>query len=348
MVATVDLTGGLAPDLDMFFAEPPSFDWVREGASFWVYEENGAFGIPRIGVEGEAWARGACRYKANLVFADGRVLSDAGQGELRSPIDARGRPSVLSAGPLTFQCLEPYKRWRVAYDGEAIDTTTARQIRGDVDAGRRTALRYEIELANVAPPFIQDVSPANFVKMGKGERRDAVSVGLGVRFEQMVRGEGEMALDGERRTFKVSGMRVKRRSVRTDGLFLRGHCWQSAVFPDGRAFGYLIYPRHVEGFDPWNHAFVYQDGRMHLGRAVKVPWLMQAVAEGEDVGLEIETELGITRIEGRTTHNTFHLSFADLFGMNLHQGGARYAWGDQTSYGMIERSTPKLGEKLST
>ena len=346
MGGSIDLSGGLAPDMDLFLAEPPGFDWIREGTSFWLYEDAGAFGIPRIGVEGEAWARGGCRYKANLAFADGRVLSDTGTADMRSPLDESGRPTRLGAGPLTFQCLEPYRRWFARFEGDVVDTTVAAQIAGKVDEARRIPLRCEIELASVVPPFVQDVSPANFAKMGKGERRDAVSVGLGLRFEQMVRGEGEMTVDGERRSFRVSGMRVKRRSVRTDGLFLRGHCWQSAVFPDGRAFGYLVYPRHDDGFDPWNHAFIYQDGRIYAGRAVKAPWLTQALVEGDDVGLEIETELGVSRIEGRSALNTFHLDFSDLFGMNLHQGGARYVWDGQASYGMIERSTPKLGATL--
>jgi hypothetical protein len=343
----VDLTGGLLPGMDMFLAEPPEFEWIREGTSFWLYDDAGAFGIPRIGVEGEGWARGGCRYKANLAFADGRVLSAAGVGDMRSPLDERGRPSRLGAGPLTFECLEPYKRWLVRFEGEAVDTSVQAQIAGRTDEGPRIPLRYEIELTNVVPPFIQDVSPASFAQMPRGARRDALAVGLGTRFEQMVRGQGEMSVDGERRSFEVSGMRVKRRNVRTDGLFLRGHAWQSAVFPDGRAFGYLVYPRHDDGADPWNHAFVYQDGRMHLGRAVKAAWMMQALPDGDDVGFEIETELGVTRIEGRTALNTFHLSFSDLFNMNLHQGGARYVWDGQAAYGMIERSTPRLGKPLS-
>jgi hypothetical protein len=138
-------------------------------------------------------------------------------------------------------------------------------------------------------------------------------------------------------------MRVKRKSVRTDGLFLRGHCWQSVLFPDGRAVGYLAYPPHADGFEAWNDGFVWQDGRMYPAKAVKIPWFDRAVAADDDVSFELESELGITRVEGRTTLSTFRLSNPDIWGLNLQQTGVRYAWDGQTAFGMLERSMPTLG-----
>lgn len=341
-MSAADFSGGLEPEQDLFFAEPPSFEWLREGTSFWLFEDGGAFGVPRNGLEAEPHSWESRRYQANLAFADGRVLLDSGVGAMRSPLDSDGQPTILGAGPLTFQCLEPFRRWRVAFDGTCVDSTTAAQIARTVDESRRVPVRYEFELTMAAPAFLQDVSPTRFQTMGKGVRRDALSVGLGMRFEQLFRGEGELVVDGERRAARVSGMRVKRKSVRTDGLFLRGHCWQSAVFPDGRAFGYLAYPPHSDGFKAWNDGFLWQDGRMYPAKAVKIPWLDRA-AEGDDVGFELESELGITRIEGRTTLSTFRLSNPDIWGLNLQQTGVRYAWDGQTAFGMLERSMPTLG-----
>jgi hypothetical protein len=134
-------------------------------------------------------------------------------------------------------------------------------------------------------------------------------------------------------------MRVKRRSVRTDGLFLRGHCWQTAVFPDGRAFGYLAYPPHDDGHAAWNDGFIYQDGRMYAAKAIDPPWLRRIVARDDDVSVELESELGITRIEGKTALSTFRVANRDIWGLNLQQTGVRYQWDGQTAYGMLERST---------
>ena len=334
------MTGGLKPEDDYVLPEPPECEWVREGASFWIFEENGEFGFPRMGVEAEPHTWINRRYAANMAFADGRVLNGSGVGAMTAPIDAQGRPSILSGGPLTFQCLEPFRKWRVAFNGEVVDTNVSQQIANTVDRSRTIPLKYEIQLEMAAPAFVQDNSPAKFFKLGKGEQRDGLSVGLGWRLEQVFRGQGEVTIDGKRRDFKAVGMRVKRRSIRTDGLFLRGHCWQSAVFPDGRAFGYLAYPPHDDGHEPWHDGFIYQDGKMHRAKAIEAPWLRGIVGSGADVSVTLRSELGDTRIEGSTTLSTFRIANRDIWGLNLNQSGVRYTWDGQSALGMIERSAP--------
>ncbi len=337
------LSGGLPTDADLMLPEAPPapFDWVREGTSYWLFEENGEFGIPRNGVEAEPHSWEQRRYQANFAFADGRLLLDMGLGAMPSVFDEAGRPAVLGGGPITYRCIEPWQRWLVTYDGMAIDTTIGEQIAGTVDESKRVPLRYEVELTMTVPANVQDISPEKFTKWGKGKRRDACSIGLGWRFEQMLRGEGELEVDGAKRSFRCVGSRIKRRSVRTDGLFLRGHAWQAVVFPDGSAAGYEARPVHDEGYEPWNEGFVYKDGVMHAARAVKVPWLAEPHAKDEDVSFELESDLGVTRIEGRSTLTTLRLARGDLWGLDLHQGGARYSWDGQSACGMIERSTAR-------
>jgi prepilin-type processing-associated H-X9-DG protein len=337
-----EMTGGLPLDADLMLPMPPEppFDWVREGTSLWLFEENGEFGIPRIGVEAEPHSWHQRRFAANFAFADGRVLQDMGVGLMPPVLDEQGRPAVLGGGPITLRCIEPFRRWHVKFDGEVVDTTVADQIASSVDRSRRTPLRYEVELTMAVPANVQDNSPQNFFTWGKGKQRDAVSVGLGWRFEQMLRGEGELEVDGTRRGFRASGSRVKRRSVRTEGLMLRGHCWQAAVFPDGRAFGFEARPVHDDGFEPWNEGFVFVDGRMHRARAINPRWLGDIVPRGEDVSVELHSDLGVTRIRGTTELSTFRIAGNEMWGLNLHQGGVRYLWDGQEAYGMIERSMP--------
>ncbi len=340
-MAQTDMSGGLPPDADLMMEAPPAppFDWVREGTSFWLFEENGAFGIPRNGVEAEPHTWDNRRYQANFALADGRILHSVGSGAMPSVFDAQGRPAILGGGPLTYRCIEPFRRWLVTFDGMAVDTHVHDQIACTVDRNRQVPLRYEFELEMVVPPNIQDISPARFATWGKGRQRDAISVGLGSRFEQMLRGEGEVTLDGQTLTARVNGSRIKRRSIRTDGLMLRGHCWQAVVFPDGRAAGYEARPVHDDGSEPWNEGFVYQDGTMYPAKATRIPWLTDIVSSGEDVSFELESELGVTRIAGRTTLATFQLSKAHLHGLRLSQSGARYSWGGIPALGMIERSS---------
>jgi hypothetical protein len=186
-MSTRDLSGGLAPDEDLFLAGPHSFPWVREGTSYWLYEENGEFAIPRVGVDAEPKSWENRRFQANFAFPGGRVLAGGGAGPGHPTVGSDGVPSILGAGPMSFRCIEPFKKWRVSFDGEVVDTTAAQQIAREVDASRRIPLRYEIELEPVVPAFLQDVNPADFTTWGKGEQRDALSVGLGMRFEQLAR-----------------------------------------------------------------------------------------------------------------------------------------------------------------
>ncbi len=339
MSDTTTWTGGLATEDDYFLAEAPEFSWLREGASFWIFDDEGRFAIPRFGVEAEPHSWENRRYQSNFTLPGGRVLFDDGAAPMHPVMDDCGNPAILGAGPITMRCVEPWRRWLVGYDGDVFDTDLKSQIGGTARNAARIPLRYQIELEMAVPAYLQDCSPEAFVKRGTGEKRDSLSVGLGWRIEQLFRGKGWYELEGRREVFTCSGMRVKRRSVRTDGLFLRGHCWQTAVFPDGRAFGYLAYPPHDDGHAPWNYGFVYQDGKMHHGKAAVMPWLKVADENSQDVSLEIETELGTTRIAGETMLSTMRVARTDLFGLSLQQTGARYSWDGQTAYGMLERSS---------
>jgi hypothetical protein len=338
------MRGKLPLEADFMLAAPPPapFDWVREGTSFWLFEESGLFGIPRNGVEAEPWSWNDRRFQANFASSDGRLLVTSGKGPMLPIFDSQQRPAILGGGPLTYQCLAPFERWLVRFDGLVTDTHISKQITQTVDHARQVRLRYEFELDMVTPPNEQDISPATFFTWGKGKQRDAASVGLGWRFEQLLRGTGYVEIDGQRQEARVVGSRVKRRSVRTDGLFLRGHCWQAVVFPDGRAVGFEARPVHDDGSEPWNEGFIYQDGKMFPARATRIPWLTRVMERGDDVSFELESELGTTRIEGSTELTTVHVSKDHLRGLALSQSGARYHWDGMTAYGMVERSSTGL------
>ena len=336
---SVDWTGGLEPEIDgQMFSERPSDPEMRESASIWLYEESGAFAIPRVGIEGVSAVWENHRYDANFAFDDGRALLESvTDAKSHSPFDADGKPTILGSGGLAFHCLEPFRRWRVVYEGNPIDTTTADIIAQTVDPDKRTSLRYEVELTNVAPGWVHDNRPEKLAAMSEDERVAAGLMGFGWRVEHTFRAEGEVTVDGQSRAFKAVGNRIRRQSVRPLGAF-RGHCWQAAVFPDGRAFGLCTYPPLENGY-VFNDAYIYQDGRMYKAKATKVPWLERLMVRGDDVSLELESELGTTRISGSSDLNTFRLGIAEMPGFTLQQGGAKYSWDGQTAYGMLERSS---------
>lgn len=333
-----DFTGGLAPEKDLVFPSQPTDPEMRESTSVWLYEENGAFGFPRMGIEAEASSWDNRRLQAAFTFPDGRALNGAALGAAPSAIDEHGKPTIIGAGPLRFRCIEPFRRWTMTFDGTALDGTVDEQIKGTYGKRGSKAIKLHVDMTMVTPAWVQEYKIDD--SMSQVERDNAAAMGLGYRFEHHLRAVGTYEIDGRSYQFKGVGTRIHRQSVRRlDGFY--GHCWLSAVFPDGSAFGSLAYPPREgsNGELSYNDAVIYKDGRLHKAHIVKAPFLRRIIPSGNELVLELESELGRTVIEGTTALNTFRIGNPDVGGLNLHQGGALFRWGDQKAYGMVERST---------
>ena len=333
--------GGLAPHYDYMLPGKPEDPAMRESASIWLFEENGEFALPRVGIEaiGANWENH--RVDMNAAFPGGRALVETGgMHASHSPIAEDGAPRILGSGPLRFEVIEPYRRWRINYDGQPVETTTDAMTQGTIDRSHTTPMKWDVEIEMITPCWVQDNTPERLVGLTEREMDDARSMGLGYRMEHQFRGEGTLTLDGKTRHFKAVGNRIHRQSVRPlDGF--RGHVWQTAVFPDGRAFGYIAYPPAEDG-STYNEGYVFMDGKMHAAAATTIPWLTAAslTTEGQDNSLEIAWEHGSARISGKGMLNTFKVMHdGEMAGFALNQGSTRYIWDGQEAIGMIERST---------
>jgi hypothetical protein len=332
------LCGGLAPEKDLVFPAQPAHAEMRESVSIWMFEESGAFAFPRMGIEAEAASWDNRLLQAGFAFADGRVLNGAGRGAAPSAIGADGRPTIIGAGALTFRCLEPFQRWTVSFDGPVRDGHVSEQIDGSYKGKQpTTAVRLEAEMSMATPAWVQEVS-SDVAKMSAVEAANAAAMGMGYRFEHHFRAQGWFEVDGVKRTFKGQGTRIHRQSIRRLEGFT-GHCWLSALFPDGRAFGCLAYPPGADGKLTYNDAVIFQGGRLIPARIVSAPFLRRIVSHGDDVSVVLESGLGLTRITGVTALSTFRIGNPDIGGLNLQQGGARFTWDGQSAFGMVERST---------
>ncbi len=165
----------------------------------------------------------------------------------------------------------------------------------------------------------------------------------GPRYEQLFRATGSVRVGGQRHDFTGTGLRIRRQGVRKlEGFW--GHCWQSALFPSGRGFGYIAYPPRPDGTASYNEGYLFTgDGPLIPARVVHAPWLGRIQATGEDVAVVLESEqVGRVRIEGETVVSTFDLTLRQEMPNfpGLYQGGARYSWDGEETYGMIERSSP--------
>lgn len=334
----IDLSGGLPVEREYVFAERPGPE-VRDACNIWLEEETGAFAM-RIGVEALAEEWDAHEIWLDIAFPDGRVLSARERGPTHPAIGPEGKPTILGAGPLELRCVEPFKLWTATLQPHAVTELSAAQLIADSypDTPPVRTVSFAIAIAPAVPPLVSGTLTAESQAAMSGEQGSFISP----RYEQLCRATGHLTIDGERQDFSGQALRIKRQGVRRfEGFW--GHCWQSAIFPSGRAFGVNVFPPRADGKPSFNEGFVFEgDGALIPARAVESPWLRRLATHGDDVALVLETADGRRfPIEGTTFINTRsrgHSVLPPSFPL-VQQAHARYRWDGEEATGMIERST---------
>jgi len=343
----IDLSGGLPVEREYFFAEKPGPE-VRDAANIWFEEENGDFAI-RVAVEAvaEEWDRHMIWL--DVAFADGRVIHSRDYFPSHPVIGPEGKPTILGAGPIRFRCIEPFKLWNVHVGPFEVRELTAEQLIAEdfpADPPMRR-LEFDLDFAPAVPPMISGTLTAASREMMSGQQGSFISP----RYEQLCRASGWLEVDGERRDFKGQVLRIKRQGVRKfEGFW--GHCWQSALFPSGKAFGCNTFPPRDDGQPNFNEGFVFDgDGELRPAKAVQSPWMKEFLVRGEPVPLVLETEDGERfEIDGTTFINCRSTGggesvLPDSYPL-IQQAHAMYDWNGEKAAGMIERSTFRKDMKL--
>ena len=185
----IDLTGGIDPAREQVFARRPDDPEMRDSVSFWVVDDRGEVGLPRIGIEAVAANWDAHDVQVNVAFPDGRVFRLRENGQSWPAEGPDGRPTVLGAGGLGFRCIEPFDTWTMTYDGKAVQTSSRDLIDGKKD-GPLVDVSFHVEA--------DDGGPA--VGAGRAVRRG------GVATEDLDRGQP----DGRRRATSSCSARRER------------------------------------------------------------------------------------------------------------------------------------------
>ena len=334
--AAVDLSGGLPVSREFVLAERPAHD-VRDAINIWLEEENGAFGM-RLGIEALSQQWDAHDIWLDIAFPDGRTLTRRGSGATRPAIGPDGKASVREAGPVRFRCVEPFRQWTASFHGPAAEITAADLIRSPVVEEKvMRDVAFDATLTMAVPPWTPGSTSAEAQAAMDGPQGAFMSP----RYEQLFHASGVLRIAGLTLRFKGNGLRIRRQGVRKFEGF-PGHCWQSAVFPSGKAFGYIAYPSRDGGPPTYNEGYVFDgSGGLKPARAVQIPWMTELRTGGEHVPLVLETADGRIEIDGT--------SFVNLRSRGggatpatfpvVQQSHARYRWGSEQASGMMERST---------
>jgi len=337
----VDLTGGFDPARELVLPGRPDDPEMRDSVNVWLWDDGVDVGFPRIGVEavGEHWD--AHEIQFNCSFADGRVLTMWGRAESHGAAGADGRPRHLGTGPLAFDLVEPFLRWHLHLDGPATETSVRRQLDGWLPYGgdgEQVPVTLDVEIRSAAPPWECGTLREEAGRVLATQEEGAMMGGP--RYEQLFRAEGRFTVDGRDRPIHGGGLRVRRTGVRRLATF-RGHVWQSAVFPSGRAFGLNTYPERDDGTPTFNEGYVYEGtGRLRAARVVQAPWLRRLTTRPEEVTTVLELDDGsTTTITGTMVLPTYTVMPPSVGGgLNLNQAIATYTWDGETANGMLERS----------
>jgi hypothetical protein len=337
----MDLTGGIDRSREPFLTDAPDEPTLREAINMWIWDDAGRFGLPRIGVEAVAGHWQDRAVQANIAFPDGRVLIGSCRGaahDLRA-----GRGAAFGAGPMAFECVEPFERWNVAFGGPAIDTSLAEQVSGEAVERQPVDVAFSIEATMAIPAYL----PVANTPFNVGPGGAATSS----RYEQLFRARGTFRVGDREMPFEGGGLRVRRQGNR-DSTELPGHCWQSALFPSGRAFSYIAYLETADASRRHNAGYVFDGRQMTPARAVHAPWMSAFEPFGGDVSVTLETAAGAFTIAAQNAVSVYIGDVPDLnrrLGMPFLGGGgklafqqgiARYRWDGEEGYGMIERSYP--------
>jgi hypothetical protein len=334
---TMDLTGGLEPSREYVFPECPATPGMRDAVNMWVADDRGEVALPRFAVEAAAPQWDDHDLQVNVGFPDGRVYRLRAPGPTHPATGPDGKASVLGAGPLAFRLLEPFATWTATFRGEATETSTAALIAGDT-GGPTVDLEFDVEATMAVPPWIQGTLFPEAAELLANSVEGKLMGGP--RYEQLFRAAGAVRVRGEEHAFTGSGLRIRRQGIRDITEFW-GHAWQSALFPSGRAFGYIAYPPRPDGSESYNEGYLFSgDGELVPAKVRQAPWLRRLAGNGEAVPVELETADGITRIEAETVVSNYELGLADYpqFPV-LQQADVRYRWDGEETYGMLERSS---------
>jgi len=336
MAATTDLTGGNDTDIEFTAGSTPTDPAYREGINVWIWDDAGRICFPRMGIEsvGAKWDT-ARTLMFNCAMPDGRILTAWEDHAPHSAFNAVGKPTVIGAGPMRFECIEPYVRWKVSFDGKLEETSLQRQQAGEGPGCMGTANRtpgtvpfaYDLDLVSLHPPHYQGTAGGTGYVPGEN------------RFEQLFRATGTVTLDGKTQPFSGGGNRIRRKGGnRTPHGDFFGHVWLTAWFPSGRAFGVLHYYPRPDGTPKFCEAWVTgKDGRRLPAEVIDRPWLQSCRVHNDTYSFLLRTAEGDHRITARSHASAYR--HQDTTFPNIQQGIEQYMWDSEEAFGMAERST---------
>jgi hypothetical protein len=239
------------------------------------------------------------------------------------------------AGPcLTYQCIEPWRKWRKTFRGPARLVSGDELRSGGVADGLHVKLAFDLTYEAMCPPF----------ELGAMHEQNWASS----HYEQHCSVTGTLSYGDVSVELAGTGIRDHSTGVR-DLTGLHNHIWCHAEWPDGRAFC-LMYLANLDGSGRMNHAAVCDGDSVRYGRLVSTaPLLDSWDRRGDDYTLTLELdnetiELAATigEVGALTVAGPGEIVRGAARGEGCHhllsEAMTRFSWEGVVGYGLTERS----------
>jgi hypothetical protein len=335
-MSDVDYSSGLSPAREAMIAEMPSEPFWTENIMFALYDETADVGF---------WLH------------LGSIANDWGMWEDRTIVSLPGDEGVLhmaayhltpqerkpAGSNLAFKCIEPFRRWKITFDGFAWLHSNSSMAAGVSAQGPRRRLAFELDVECASP--VWDAQTSAHSATGKGGM-DTQSWAK-EHYEQLFRTTGRMTLDGKDTPIRGTGWRDHSRGPRGGGGGdpWGGHMIAGCIFPSGRSFIFSRYYRTDGRINLEGGCVFDSDGVFHHVEVVTAPRLEALQMSGEELPFELKWSGGRLQSTIITKRSVWIPLFKGGIGADLSGRGLIYAvnfgsceWDGEIGYPYLERS----------
>lgn len=326
-----------SPDQDRVLAQPPDVAGWTENLLF-------ALSDPRLGVG--MWLHLGTVPTDWEVWEDRVLLSLPDQrGVLTLWSYHRSDPGRRPGGAnLGFEMVEPFRRWRVTFDGLGLVTPHEELRTGLVHDGEKLPVRLELEVEMLSPPW--DAHAASQRETGRGSME--TQEWATEHYEQLCRATGTVVLPSGRLDFDGSGWRDHSRGPRGTGVGSGwgGHMIMGAWFPGSqRGLGLSRYWK-PDGEATLEGGYVVEDGRLRHVAVVEVPELASLTTAGEALRFGVRDGGEGVSVSATTTTSMWAMMSRGMpYGVDPASSAPVYAinfadceWDGETGHLYVERS----------
>jgi len=333
----VDLSSGHDDSRESLVAERPTVPFWSENLLFALYDPDTDLGFwLHLGTEPTQWNLWEDRVFVMLPGNEG-VMSMTGHHQTVPEC----RPA---ASCLAFECLEPFRRWHVTFDGFGRPTTNQEMAQGRCQMGLRERLIIDFDVECATP--VWDAHDAAGLDTGKGAMR--AQGGAKEHYEQLVRASGSVVVGEREFHFNGTGWRDHSRGPRGGGTGAPwgGHVIQGCLFPSGKGFGFSRYWTPTGEISLEGGYVVGADGVLHHAEVMAAPRLKTLQMSDETLPVALRWEGGELALSWQTTRSLWiAMRKGFVVGADLSDEGVVYAlnfgpvsWDGETGWLYSERS----------